>query len=228
MKKLLALTLVGTLISTASCGYNTASNKSLKSTKTSAYNTRVTKDNGKYVPSTYSANRVKYYDGLTDSNYNTYTSGQDYMYNYGYTDYNNNYTNNTYKDSWDSTSAKYLKNPYMYSNNYYKNDTYRDLSTKDFNNGLITYDQNSEDVTISPLTTNALNTKINTRLDTTDYTIDREDDVTMNKVNYEMSNTYEDIKDATKNVVNDVSRNTKKMAKEIKKDVKKAAQNMEY
>ncbi len=233
MKKLLALTLVGSLISTVSCGTTTASNSDLKSTKTSVYDTTVTKDNANYVPSTYSTNRVAYYDGL----YNTYEYGQNYMSDIGLeydaysdSDLNTNTSYSTsYTDQRDSTSANYMTNPYMYSNDLYSNDIYTDLGETDFNNGLITYEHNTDNVDISPLGTNVLNATT-TRLDTTtdDNIVNREDDSTMNKVTYEMGNTYDEVKNATKEIVNDVSKDAKKMVRDVKNDVKKASNNMTY
>ncbi len=228
MKKLLALTLVGTLVSTVSCGTTTASNDNLKSTKTSVYDTKVTRDNANYVPSTYSANRVKYYDGL----YNDYEYGQNYMSELGldydtYTDLKDDNTySSSYRDQRDTTGAKYMSNPYMYSSDVYGNDIYTDLGETDFNNGLITYEHNNDYVDISPLGTSAINAR---KTNTTNVTtIDGEDDYTMNKVTYEMGNTYDEVKNATKDIVNDVTKDAKKMVRDVKKDVKKASDNMSY
>ncbi len=246
LNKLLALTLTGTLLTaTVSCGTSTASNDALRSTKTSAYNTTITKDNAKYVPSTYSANRVKYYDGIAD----TYDYGQSYMYDYdvvtGNTDYNKtygtnynrNYNNNYntgykaktsayngYRDQRNTTSANYMNNPYMYSNDLYNNEVYTDLSSTDFNNGLITYDHNVDTTTnnarTKALTTNALNATTYTDKELNRANTNYVEDTTMNKVSYDMSNTYEDVKKATKEVVNDVSKDAKKMVRDVKNDVK--------
>ncbi len=253
-KRLLALTLVGTLASLVSCGTTTASSERLNTTKTSVYDTTVNRDNAKYVPSTYSANRVKYYNGLTNTD--TYNNGQDYMYNYGvdttrynnygvdtnrydnYSNYNNYNTNraktsayNAYRDQRDTTSAKYMSNPYMYTNDLYRNDTYTDLSKTDFNNGLVTYEHNVDTTgrNTNRLATNALNatTSADSAIKTNTY-MNREGDIDMNSVNYDMGNTYDEVKDATKELVNDVTKDAKKMVRDAKKDMKTATNKMTY
>ncbi len=239
-KRFLSLALVGTLVSLVSCGSSTASNDNLKNARTSVYDTTVNTGNAKYVPSTYSANRVKYYNGMTD----TYNNGQNYMYDYGTAlDYGtkpyDNVTSRTlktsayspYRDKRNTTSSNYMSNPYMYSSDYYSNDTYRDLSTTDFNNGLVTYEHNTDRTgyNTNKLATNALNAT--TRADAaivSDTTMNREDNTDMNKVNYDMGNTYNEVKDATKEIVNDVSKDAKKMVRDAKKDIKTAKNNMTY
>ncbi len=251
--RFLALTLVGTLASLVSCGTTTASSERLNSTRTSVYDTTVNRDNARYVPSTYSANRVKYYDGLATD---TYNYGQNYMYDYGtyngkynsayngtydYKDNGtyNDYTTNklktsaydTYRDRRGTTSSNYMTNPYMYSSDYYRNDTYKDLSTTDFNNGLVTYEHNADTANRNTkrLTTNALNAT--TSADSaikSDTTMNRKNYVDMNEVNYDMGNTYDEVKDATKELVNDVSKDAKKMVRDAKKDIKTATNKMTY
>ncbi len=236
-KRLIAFTLVGTLASLISCGTTTASSERLNTTKTSVYDTTVNRDNAKYVPSTYSANRVKYYDGLTTD---TYNYGQNYMYDYGTATNNyNNYTTNraktsaynAYRDQRDNTSSKYMSNPYMYNNDLYRNDTYTDLSKTDFNNGLVTYEHNvdTNGRNTNRLATNAYNAT--TSADSamkTQVTTNREDDIDMNAVNYDMGNTYDEVKDATKEIVKDVSKDAKKMVRDAKKDMKIAKNKMTY
>ncbi len=222
MKKLLlASTMVGTLLLSVSCGMGDTANASLSNAKTSAYS--VTNSNG-YVPGTYSANRVKYYDGL----YNT--------------DYTTNNTSN-YKDVRNSTDANYLKNTSINTNTMYENDMYKDLSATDFNNGLVTNDHNTDviynkngvnTVNVDKVATNALNynggaskTMMTGVYNTTrDINTTRIDET--NAVNYEDDNTYEEMKTATKELVDDVATDAKQAVNKAKIETKKAMNDMEY
>ncbi len=227
MRKLLALTTAGTFLLTVSCGTNdTAMNRNLNSAKTSAYSVtnNMTTNDSDYVPGTYSANRVKYYDGL-------YTNGQSYMNDYGYNMSNTNkYSTNAsgYKDVRNSKDANYLKNSYVNTNTKYQNEMYKDLSATDFNNGLVTYDHNvdtTRKVDTTKLGTNALNYNGDTskKMMTGVYgeprnigTTAMTNTNTNNSVSYEMGNTYNEMKTATKELVNDVTRDAKTAVNEAK------------
>ncbi len=232
MKKLLAATMVGTMVLSVSCGMGDTA--SLNNAKTSAYS--VTNNDMSYgttktgyVPSTYSANRVKYYDGLYNDNYTTNTT-------------------NGYKDVRDNTDANYLKNTYVNSNTMYNNEMYKDLSATDFNNGLVTYEHNTDTtndmldgIDVDRVATNALNysggasktmmsgvynneRKIDTvtTKDTTEN-IDRNNDV-----DYDVNNTYDEMMDATEDLVYDVTTDAKVAVNKAKVETKKMVNNMEY
>ncbi len=228
MKKLLAGTMLGTLLLSVSCGMGDTASTSLNNAKTSAYSTM---DNT-YVPGTYSANRVKYYDGLYNDNYTTNTT---------------DYTTNGYKDVRNTTDANYLKNSYVNNSTMYDNNMYKDLSATDFNNGLVTYDHNT-DTTTSPIdttkvATNALNYKggasttmmsgvydngrnIDTvTIDGTKSTVTK---ATNNNVNYEVGNTYNEMKTATKDLVNDVATDAKVAVNKAKIETQKTVNDMQY
>lgn len=187
MKKILALTLVGTLISAVSCGYDEAAynENDLDNTKTSAYTAKKgsyiddVNNEFDYVPSTYSANRVKYYDGL-------------------YNDYSN-----------DNMSTE--------------------LETDDFNNGLITFEHNADSSNVDKLATNALNATgtagSSVRHDIKGYSVEGDED--MNKISYEIGNTYDEVKDATKEIINDITENGKDMLRDVKSDTTTMKNNIE-
>ncbi len=256
MKKLLASTMVGTLLLSVSCGMNDTANTTLNNAKTSAYS--VTSNSGMddgYVPGTYSANRVKYYDGL----YNDYGTSA-----YGTSAYKatNNYnTTDSYKDVRDTTDANYMKNTYVNTNTMYQNDMYKDLSATDFNNGLVTYDHNTDTtvknttgVDTAKVATNALNYNggassvmmsgvynkernidtvevDNTKVDNTKMGTTTTKTNTMtndNTVNYELNNTYDEMKTATKTLVNDVATDAKVAVNKAKIETQKTMNSLEY
>ncbi len=226
MRKLLALTTAGTLLLSVSCGYNdTAMNRNLNNAKTSAYSVtnQMGTDTTNYVPGTYSANRVKYYDGL-------YNNGQSYMNDYG-TDLSNTkrYSTNAngYKDVRNSKDANYLKNSYVNTNTKYQNDMYKDLSATDFNNGLVTYDHNvdtTRKIDTTKLGTNAMNYNgYNDRTMMTGvYDNGRNIGTTKmdNTVSYEMNNTYNEMKTATKELVDDMTDGAKTAVYKAKTNTK--------
>ncbi len=232
MKKLIALSMVGTLLFTVSCGSTTtARNMTLDNAKTSAYNV-TDNTNTSYVPGTYSANRVKYYDGL-------YNSSRPYLNNVST---NANSVSNTnvdgYKDVRNSSDANYLKNSYVNTNTMYQNDMYTDLSVTDFNNGLITNDHNvdtknaTNTMDTAKIATNALNYSggasktMMTRVD--DRTINTDMSDTMNAVNYEVDNTYKEVKTATKNMVDDVATDAKVAVNKAKINTQKMMNEYDY
>lgn len=202
MKKFLTLTLVGGLLTVASCGYDdTAYDENLGNVKTSAYNAttdRYTDEDGNkfsYVPSTYSANRVKYYNGL----YNSYGSN----------------------------SGSYGTNSNNSSN--YTNSGYTGLERADFNNGLITFEHNIDTANTDRLATNALNSAGTAGSSVKrDIAIDNtEENEDMNKVSYEIGNTYEEVKEATKDIIDDVTENSKDMLRDVRNDTTNMKNNIQ-
>ncbi len=244
MRKLLALTTAGTLLLSVSCGYNdSAMNGNLNNAKTSAYSVtnQMGTDKTTYVPSTYSANRVKYYDGMYGDS--SYVNGQSYMSDYGTTMSNTKkYSTNAsgYKDVRNGKDSRYLTNSYVNTNPMYENSMYTDLSATDFNNGLVTYDHKADTtrkIDTTKLGTNAMNyngvgNSGNKTVMTGVYGEQRNIDTTLmdndNAVNYEVNNTYEEMKTATKDLVNDVTNDAKTAVYKAKVNTKGVMNEWDY
>ncbi len=158
--------------------------------------------------------------------------GQRFLYGYDAGANARNYStvNNT------TGKSNYLDNNYMNTNAKYDNPMYKDMSEVDFNNGLLTYDNNyagtdTMGTTYSNVNTKALATNVlnsggigNSQMRTDMYGTNRNEvvDMNTNKMNYDMNNTYSEVKNATKELVNEVTNDTKEMVNDAKVNTKKA------
>lgn len=227
MKKIILLPIVGTVMALGvSCGTTDTANMDLDNTRTSAYDVGIMSEgnNENYVGGTYSANRAKYYDGL-------YNNNSDYLYDFNARMNSRSYSNGNNYDS------NYMNNSYL---NNSDNEMYKDMSEVDFNNGLLTYENDyipdsttdtstGTNVNTKALATNVLNSGGSSnstiaRYGYTDTENNNDDDGEvdeMNKVTYEIGNTYEEVKNATKELVKDVTEDTKDMMNTAKSKTKK-------